>query len=727
MLRKMLPLLVVGIFVLSGLGAVSLPSKDNFELEKTTVSFSQPVAVEEDEFISLDIAEANSFIMKQGKPLIPSYTQEFIFPFGTKIKSVTATPKNIQTKTLTKELMPTPQAVIVGQAASKEISTEKYGTDPYPASWFTYDVGCGLIGGELSIIVDTETSAVKYNPADQTIEWANSVDIAIEYETTPVQSSGQENYDLLIITADEFEGQLTALKTHKDGRGIPTKITKLSQISGPGRDIQEKIKYYIKDAIETWGTTNVMIVGAWKSTSSQYQKFPARETHIETTDPPDDELFVSDLYYADIYNGDMEFCDWDADGDDIFGEMLDTDNIDEVDLHPDVYLGRIPAISGTQVATVVDKIKTYENNEAYLEDWFTNLVVLGGDTSPGYDTMEGEYVNQKVIDMMDGFSPTKLWVTNGKLTSIIPSGDTNIKNAINSGCGFVDFSGHGNTNVWATHKKDEETSWVPTPYPPGTFHSNEIATLSNGNKLPIVTVEACSTAKFYKDENTFNWAYLHNSGGGGIGAFGATALGWGYVGTGITQGLIGKMGLDTFRAYRYDGATTFGEMWGWALERYIGSGMDGLDFKTTEEWEPFGDPTLQIAEESQAPNRPTKPSGPTTGDVGTSYTYSSSATDPDGDKVYLKFDWGDGTDSGWKGPFNSGSSGSASHSWTEQGNFEIKVAAKDVHGKVSDFSTALEVSMPRSREINSPLLKFLQNHPNLFPVLQVLLQRLGLY
>ena len=99
-MKKLLPLIVVGIFVLSGLGAVSLPSKDDFEFEKATISFSQPIMRAENEYITLDIAEANSFIMNQGKPLIPSYTQQFTFPFGTTIKSVSATPKNIQTKTL---------------------------------------------------------------------------------------------------------------------------------------------------------------------------------------------------------------------------------------------------------------------------------------------------------------------------------------------------------------------------------------------------------------------------------------------------------------------------------------------------------------------------------------------------------------------------------------------------------------------------------------------------
>ena len=73
---------------------------------------------------------------------------------------------------------------------------------------------------------------------------------------------------------------------------------------------------------------------------------------------------------------------------------------------------------------------------------------------------------------------------------------------------------------------------------------------------------------------------------------------------GVIQGLIGKMGLDTYKAYKLDQATTFGEMWSKALNRYIKSSMDDADYKTVEEWQAFGDPTLAIGEKSQPPAKP---------------------------------------------------------------------------------------------------------------------------
>jgi len=716
-MKKIIPFLVVGIFVLSGLGAVAGTDVLEDKSISNKINFSEPIIKTSENLITLDLSETNSYIMEQGKPMLPSYMKTFTFPFGTKIKSVKCTPKNIQTQTISKQLIPTPELVQVGLAVSKNKETSiNYGTEIYPSKWFEYDVSCGLYQGNLNIIVEIEIYPIRYNPNQYDIKWANEVEIDISYEEPVEQQSSRDQYELVVIGPDEYSDELAPFITHKIGRGISSKFVGLTEIyGGTGRDNQEKIKYYIKYAIETWGTSYILLVGS-------ASKLPPRETHVESVDPPDDEIFVSDLYYADIYDGDNNFCSWDSNGNDVFGEYNWNGNYDDVDLHPDVYLGRLPAVSGSQVTTIVNKIKTYENNQAYQQNWFTDMVVCGGDTSPGYETLEGEYINQKVIDMMDGFTATKLWVSNGKLTGYIPkTGLAYIKDAINSGCGFVDFSGHGNTRVWATHPEDDENNWVPTPS--GYFLSSDVGTLSNGNKLPIVAVEACSTAKFNKETNTLNWAFLHNSNGGGIASFGSTGLSWGYVGQGIAQGLIGKMGLDTFRAYRYDGSITVGEMWVNGLERYIKSSMDALDYKTTEEWVLFGDPTLQVAEESDPPSKPSKPNGPINVERGVEYTYTTSSTDPDGDKIYYQFDWGDGTTSGWVGPFNSGSTGSAKKKWNSKGSYQIKVAAKDTHGKISVWSDPLDVRVPKSKEINSNsiIVYFLENHPNLFPIIRNLL------
>ncbi len=107
-----------------------------------------------------------------------------------------------------------------------------------------------------------------------------------------------------------------------------------------------------------------------------------------------------------------------------------------------------------------------------------------------------------------------------------------------------------------------------------------------------------------------------------------------------------------------------------------------------------------------APNKPNTPSGPTIGKAGNFYTYSTSTNDPEGDQIHFLFDWGDGTNSSWVGPFNSGDIGTASHVWTAKGSFAIRVKAKDTSGTESVWSDPLPVSMPKTYE--NPFQQFLE-------------------
>ena len=117
------------------------------------------------------------------------------------------------------------------------------------------------------------------------------------------------------------------------------------------------------------------------------------------------------------------------------------------------------------------------------------------------------------------------------------------------------------------------------------------------------------------------------------------------------------------------------------------------------------------------PNKPTI-TGPTSGKAGKSYTYSAHTIDPDGDQIYYWFDWDDGTNSGWTGPYNSGQTVSVSHIWSAQGTYSIKVKAKDTSDVESDWSDPLSISMPKNKAINTP---FLQYHQHMFPLLRQLL------
>jgi len=99
------------------------------------------------------------------------------------------------------------------------------------------------------------------------------------------------------------------------------------------------------------------------------------------------------------------------------------------------------------------------------------------------------------------------------------------------------------------------------------------------------------------------------------------------------------------------------------------------------------------------PETPGQPDGPTQGITDKELTYSGVTTDPEGEQIYYMFDWGDNTSSNWVGPYDSGVAGEASHVWTDPGEYDVRVKAKDVNGSESGWSIPLTVTI-----IKGPLL-----------------------
>jgi len=129
---------------------------------------------------------------------------------------------------------------------------------------------------------------------------------------------------------------------------------------------------------------------------------------------------------------------------------------------------------------------------------------------------------------------------------------------------------------------------------------------------------------------------------------------------------------------------------------------------------------FQLTTKENEPPTPPTIYGPANGKVGTSYTYTFTSTDPNGDQVSYYVDWGDGTPASWSAFQASGTPYSASHTWSTQGTYNITAKAKDIYGAESDWST-LEVTMPKNKpfNFNYPLLSWLfERFPNAFPILR---------
>ncbi len=115
-----------------------------------------------------------------------------------------------------------------------------------------------------------------------------------------------------------------------------------------------------------------------------------------------------------------------------------------------------------------------------------------------------------------------------------------------------------------------------------------------------------------------------------------------------------------------------------------------------------------VKKNNSKPSIPNKPAGFNFGRTNVCYEFTTKTVDPDEDKVYYLFDWGDQSESVWLGPYNSNQLCIANHSWKHQGLYNIRVKSKDIYGAESEWSENIKIFIPikHSPKVKSNLLSF---------------------
>ena len=100
--------------------------------------------------------------------------------------------------------------------------------DFYPVDWFSYDKGSGINkNGEHTLFLSIQVPPIKYIPAENTIQYLTSIQVVIEYEEPITTSFDPDEFDMVIITPNEFSDDLLPLVNHKNSYGIKTNLTNL--------------------------------------------------------------------------------------------------------------------------------------------------------------------------------------------------------------------------------------------------------------------------------------------------------------------------------------------------------------------------------------------------------------------------------------------------------------------------------------------------------------------
>jgi hypothetical protein len=411
-MKKIAILFIIGILVGSTLGVAGININ-----QQAAMSLSQHISTPQmqiqsisNEYIMLGLEGSSTYLSTAGHPRLPEIIQVVELPFGSTGISVSLTPQDITTQQIDQEIKPaaallplTPEYQNIATGDTMKDASIYAMTTPYPTTWYTTTTSVGLNKNNQHVtFLSIHYYPIRYTPAAGTIQIAQNADVSITYtplEKTPFPTTS--TYDLVIIAPEKFASALQPLIDHKNSYGVRTYLKTTEDIYAEytAFDKPEQIKYFIKDAIETDGITAVMLVGGVKNMVMSKPRDDANQgttgwwVPVRYTNLFDNPKFplaaeaavydpgvLSDLYYSDIYAEGGGFSSWDPSGDGIFAawNKPNVENDTNLDLSPDIAIGRLACTSVSEVETMVNKIITYETT-TYGAEWFKKMTVVSGD------------------------------------------------------------------------------------------------------------------------------------------------------------------------------------------------------------------------------------------------------------------------------------------------------------------------------------------------------------
>lgn len=289
-------------------------------------------------------------------------------------------------------------------------------------------------------------------------------------------------------------------------------------------------------------------------------------------------------YVQNYYNSHSDFCylllvgDYNyvpvsstsaGDSDNNYGYLAGSDH------RIDIFVGRFSAESTTHVTTQVDRTIHYERDITSSENWMQYGLCVASYEGPGDDN-EYDYEHEDNIKadyLAYGYISVATCYQNLSQTA------TDITNAINSHCGVISYTGHGDTQMWYSVN-------------PSGYTNTHVNALTNNNMLPFIFSVACVIGDF-AGNTCFSEAWQRATNNGE--PTGAIAN----IGSTINQSWNSPMDAQDemvdilVESYSNNIKRTFGGIvangWGLMIDDY---GTDGNNMADT--WTVFGDASVMV-------------------------------------------------------------------------------------------------------------------------------------
>ena len=376
---------------------------------------------------------------------------------------------------------------------------------------------------------------------------AHPASITLNQPSTLNQSNNAA--DLLIISYKDFIPSLTtpmapigtSLVAQRQAQGFNVKIVDVDDIYDEfsyGRHSAQAIKDFLALVKTNWSTAAnyLLLVG-------------------DASLDPRNYISQGLLDFVPSQHVDTAFMETDSDD-----SLADSNN----DGIPEISVGRLPARTLAQANLIVSKIVNFSpanvpQSALMVADWPNEYVFTN-------------FSEQLIASLPSSMSSSAQRVYRPPCDSAVSSfcepsdaaANSDIINKINAGVALVNYSGHGNVDIWAGP----------------ILSSSDALALNNGNKLPFVVVMDCLNG-YFSDPFLEGLAesFIKAPNGGAVAAFASSGL--------TFADPQHEMGMQMFDLLYSGSSMPIGD-----ASRQSKSATNDLDVRRT--WILFGDPTMRI-------------------------------------------------------------------------------------------------------------------------------------
>jgi hypothetical protein len=477
-----------------------------------------------------------AYLPDVGAPGLPQRPYHVVIPADRRVKSVEASYGSRSVLDGTFDIVPTQPPAVLGESAVGWVTgrPEIYLDDRFYPAQLMGGVHQGFMGD--SRLLSFHVSPFSWNPVSGKLAFCEEIEISVELEPSPAvrptrphghgpdrfgeavlravanpedverfrgargahQLLGasmleEGDYEYVVITVDSLVASFEPLVQWKIEKGVPaTSVTwEWIDLNYSGTDTQDKIRNFIIDAYQTWGTIWILFGG-------DTGLIPSRRVYaMDAEMGMNGNKIRADLYYSDLDGT------WNDNGLAPFGEVADN-----VDMYPDIFVGRAPANSVADAVVFVNKVLTYEKNPP--GDYPLKMLM------PGEILWSSPYTDSSIgLNWIDeDFIPPRFDPILKLFESLGNESKESVLAAMSEGQNFVIHDGHCNEYVMGAGD--------------GSIFYTDADTLSNDPKNFILNSIGCWPAAI--DRDCIAEHFMNNPGGGCVAFIGNCRYGWGSPG-----------------------------------------------------------------------------------------------------------------------------------------------------------------------------------------------------